>query len=112
MSNPSVYNTRAGSKQLQELRKQIERNRLTMPLFDTKGWVRDVTPACLACNARSAVLRDGFSPLSTLRPTKFPQVRDFEKALKIQWEIHANGLMPMNIIVARSDRLYGTEVIE
>jgi protein O-GlcNAc transferase len=66
----------AGSKQLQVLRKRLERNRLTMPLFDTKGWVRD-----------------------------------FEKALKIQWEIYANGLSPMHIVVARSDRLYGTEVI-
>ena len=44
-----------------------------MPLFDTKGWVRD-----------------------------------FEKALKIQWEIYANGLAPMHIVVARSDHLYGT----
>ena len=30
----------AGSKQLRTLRKRLERNRLTMPLFDTKGWVR------------------------------------------------------------------------
>jgi hypothetical protein len=67
---------RAGSKQLRLLRKRLERNRLTMPLFDTKGWVRD-----------------------------------FEKALKIQWEIYANGLAPMHIVVARSDRLYGTEEI-
>lgn len=66
----------AGSKQLRKLRKRLERNRLTMPLFDTKGWVRD-----------------------------------FEKALKIQWEIYANGLSPMHIVVARSDRLYGTEII-
>ena len=64
----------AGSKQLRLLRKRLERNRLTMPLFDTKGWVRD-----------------------------------FEKALKIQWEIYANGLAPMHIVVARSDRLYGTK---
>ena len=42
-----------GSKQLRLLRKKLARNRLTMPLFDTKGWVRD-----------------------------------FEKALKIQWEIY------------------------
>ena len=63
----------AGSKQLRKLRKRLERNRLTMPLFDTKGWVRD-----------------------------------FEKALKIQWEIYANGLAPMHIVVARSDHLYGT----
>eukprot|EP00966_Prymnesium_polylepis_P255902 5911839-Prymnesium_polylepis.2 len=40
-----------------------------MPLFDTKGWVRD-----------------------------------FEKALKIQWEIYSNGLSPMHIVVARSDQ--------
>lgn len=65
---------RLGSKQLRKLRKNLERNRLTMPLFDTKGWVKD-----------------------------------FEKALKIQWEIYANGLSPMHIVVARSDRLYGTE---
>ena len=39
------------------------------------------------------------------------QVRDFEKALKIQWEIYANGLSPMHVVVARSDRLYGTGVI-
>ena len=65
-----------GSKQLRTLRARLERNRLTMPLFDTKGWVRD-----------------------------------FEKALKIQWEVYANGLAPMHILVARSDRLYGTEVV-
>ena len=65
-----------GSKQLRAMRKRLERNRLTMPLFDTRGWVRD-----------------------------------FEKALKIQWEIYANGLSPMHILVARSDHLYGTEVI-
>mmetsp|Transcript_27747 Transcript_27747/g.67285 ORF Transcript_27747/g.67285 Transcript_27747/m.67285 type:complete len:191 (+) Transcript_27747:2-574(+) len=69
-------NTRLGSKQLRKLRSRLEHNRLTMPLFDTKGWVRD-----------------------------------FEKALKMQWEIYANGLSPMHIVVARSDRLYGTEVI-
>ena len=63
-----------GSKQLKTMRKRLERNRLTMPLFDTRGWVRD-----------------------------------FEKALKIQWEIYANGLSPMHIVVARSDRLYGVE---
>ena len=68
--------TLVGSKQLRTLRKRLERNRLTMPLFDTKGWVRD-----------------------------------FEKALKIQWEIYANGLSPMHIVVARSDRVYGTESI-
>ena len=45
-----------------------------MPLFDTRGWVRD-----------------------------------FEKGLKIQWEIYANGYDPMHIVVARSDRLYGVE---
>jgi hypothetical protein len=67
---------RFGSKQLVTLRRKLERNRLTMPLFDTKGWVRD-----------------------------------FEKALKIQWEIYANGLAPMHIVVARSDRIYGTEVV-
>jgi hypothetical protein len=61
-----------GSKQLRTLRKRLEENRLTMPLFDTRGWVRD-----------------------------------FEKALKIQWEIYANGFKPMHIVVARSDRLYG-----
>jgi hypothetical protein len=65
---------RQGSKQLQTLRRRLERNRLTMPLFDTKGWVRD-----------------------------------FEKALKIQWEIYANGFAPMHVVVARSDRVYGTE---
>ena len=65
-----------GSKQLRLLRKRLERNRLTMPLFDTKGWVRD-----------------------------------FEKALKIQWEIYANGLAPMHIVIARSDRIYGIEVV-
>ena len=31
----------AGSKQLRTLRKRLERNRLTMPLFDTRGWVRE-----------------------------------------------------------------------
>ena len=67
---------RLGSKQLRKLRKTLERNRLTMSLFDTRGWVRD-----------------------------------FEKALKIQWEIYANGLAPMHIVVARSDRIYGTEVV-
>merc|ERR1712196_670771 len=61
-----------GSKQLRKIRKQLHRNRLTMPLFDTRGWVRD-----------------------------------FEKALKIQWEIYANGLAPMHIVVARSDKIYG-----
>ena len=66
----------AGSKQLRTLRKRLERNRLTMPLFDTRGWVRD-----------------------------------FEKALKIQWEIYANGLSPMHIVVARSDWLYGTSAV-
>ena len=65
-----------GSKQLRTLRARLERNRLTMPLFDTKGWVRD-----------------------------------FEKALKIQWEVYANGLSPMHILVARSDRVYGTEAV-
>ena len=65
-----------GSKQLRTLRARLERNRLTMPLFDTRGWVRD-----------------------------------FEKALKIQWEVYANGLSPMHILVARSDRFYGTEVV-
>ena len=65
---------RLGSKQLRALRKRLARNRVTMPLFDTKGWVKD-----------------------------------FEKALKIQWEIYANGLSPMHIVVSRSDRLYGTE---
>lgn len=69
---------RVGSKQLRKLREQLAENRLTMPLFDTKGWVRD-----------------------------------FEKALKTQWEIYANGLQPMHIVVARSDRLYGrSRVIE
>ena len=63
-------------RQLRLLRKKLARNRLTMPLFDTKGWVRD-----------------------------------FEKALKIQWEIYANGLSPMHIVVARSDRIYGLEVL-
>ena len=63
-----------GSKQLRTMRKRLERNRLTMPLFDTRGWVRD-----------------------------------FEKALKIQWEIYAVGRKPMHIIVARSDRIYGAE---
>jgi len=67
---------RQGSKQLRLMRKNLERNRLTMPLFDTKGWVRD-----------------------------------FEKALKIQWEIYANGLAPMHIVVGRSDRIYGLEVV-
>ena len=65
-----------GSKQLRTLRKRLERNRLTMPLFDTRGWVRD-----------------------------------FEKALKIQWEVYANGLSPMHIVVARSDWLYGTSAV-
>lgn len=63
-----------GSKQLRKIRKQLAENRLTMPLFDTRGWVRD-----------------------------------FEKGLKIQWEIYANGYDPMHIVVARSDRLYGVE---
>ena len=63
-----------GSKQLRKMRRQLAENRLTMPLFDTRGWVRD-----------------------------------FEKALKIQWEIYANGFSPMHIVVARSDRLYGIE---
>lgn len=67
---------RTGSKQLQALRARLERNRLTMPLFDTRGWVRD-----------------------------------FEKALKIQWEVYANGLLPMHIVVARSDRIYGIEPV-
>ena len=61
-----------GSKQLRTMRKRLAENRLTMPLFDTRGWVRD-----------------------------------FEKALKIQWEIYANGLKPMHIVVGRSDHLYG-----
>jgi len=62
-----------GSKQLRTLRANLRRNRETMPLFDTPGWVRD-----------------------------------FEKALKLQWEIYANGLLPMHIVVGRSDHLYGT----
>merc|ERR1711920_9062 len=62
---------RLGSKQLRKLRSMLERNRVTMPLFDSQGWVRD-----------------------------------FEKALKIQWEIYANGLLPMHIVVGRSDHLY------
>jgi protein O-GlcNAc transferase len=61
-----------GSKQLHKLRRRLEANRLTMPMFDTKGWVRD-----------------------------------FEKSLKAQWEVYANGLMPMHIVVARSDHVYG-----
>ena len=65
-----------GSKQLRTLRKRLEINRLRMPLFDTRGWVRD-----------------------------------FEKALKIQWEVYANGLSPMHIVVARSDWLYGTTAV-
>lgn len=36
---------RLGSKQLRMLRKRLENNRLTMPLFDTKGWVRDFEKA-------------------------------------------------------------------
>jgi len=36
-------------------------------------------------------------------------VVDFEKALKIQWEIYANGLSPMHIVVARSERIYGSK---
>ncbi len=64
----------SGSKQLRKLRRTLEENRLTMPLFDTKGWVAD-----------------------------------FEKALKIQWEIYANGLSPMHIVVARSERIYGSK---
>ena len=67
---------RLGSKQLRALRQRLERNRQTMPLFDTKGWVRD-----------------------------------FEKALKIQGEGYATGRSPMHILVARADRLYGTEVV-
>ena len=27
------------------------------------------------------------------------------------WEIYANGLSPMHIVVARSDRIYGLEVL-
>lgn len=73
-TSPAPERERFGSKQLKLLRKRLERNRLTMPLFDTKGWVRD-----------------------------------FEKSLKIQWEIYANGLSPMHIVVARSDRIYGVE---
>lgn len=61
-----------GSKQLVALRRRLEANRLTMPMFDTKGWVRD-----------------------------------FEKSLKIQWEIYANGLKPMHVVVGRSDHIYG-----
>ena len=61
-----------GSKQLKKVRKDLERNRLTMPLFDTRGWVKD-----------------------------------FEKALKIQWEIYANGFEPMHIMVSRSNWIYG-----
>lgn len=44
-----------------------------MPMFDTKGWVRD-----------------------------------FEKSLKIQWDIYANGLLPMHVIVSRSRAAYGS----
>jgi len=62
------------SRQLHILRKRLEANRLTMPMFDTKGWVRD-----------------------------------FEKALKMQWEIYAAGLMPMHVIVARDRHVYGRE---
>ena len=27
------------------------------------------------------------------------------------WDIYANGLSPMHIVVARSDRIYGLEVL-
>ena len=37
--NPNPH-PHPGSKQLRTLRKRLERNRLTMPLFDTRGWVR------------------------------------------------------------------------
>ena len=37
-----------GSKQLRKMRKKLAENRLTMPLFDTKGWVRDFEKALLA----------------------------------------------------------------
>ncbi|KAJ1627442.1 hypothetical protein T492DRAFT_909287 [Pavlovales sp. CCMP2436] len=66
-----------GAKQLHKLRRRLEANRLTMPMFDTKGWVRD-----------------------------------FEKALKAQWEVYANGLQPMHIVVARSDHVYGAALFD
>jgi hypothetical protein len=34
-------------------------------------------------------------------------VADFEKSLTMQWEIYANGLKPMHVLVGRSDRVYG-----
>ena len=45
--NEDLENERGllGSKQLKALRKRLERNRLTMPLFDTKGWVKDFEKA-------------------------------------------------------------------
>jgi hypothetical protein len=63
-----------GSTRLRALRRRLESNRWTMPMFDTKGWVAD-----------------------------------FEKALKMQWEIYANGLKPMHILVGRSDHIYGID---
>ena len=52
------------------------------------------------------------SPNPSPNPKPNPhQVRDFEKALKIQWEVYANGLSPIHIVVARSDWLYGTSAV-
>lgn len=67
----------AGSAQLQRLRERLSRNRVTMPMFDTKAWVRD-----------------------------------FEKSLKAQWEIYASGLLPMHVVVARSDTIFGAAAFD
>ena len=56
---------RLGSKQLRTLRKRLERNRLTMPLFDTKGWVRDFEKAlkiqCARCCSSAALAHHSFA---------------------------------------------------
>eukprot|EP00965_Chrysotila_dentata_P229932 6197488-Pleurochrysis_carterae.AAC.1 len=35
----------------------------------------------------------------------------FERMLLLQWEVYANGLSPMPIVVARSSWIYGTQSV-
>ena len=100
---------RLGSKQLRTLRTRLERNRLTMPLFDTKGWVRDFEKALkIQCASLqlSTVRSFPHRACAYLLPSLLFLLRPLRTG-----EIYANGLSPMHIVVARSDRLYGTEEI-
>ena len=98
---------RLGSKQLRTLRTRLERNRLTMPLFDTKGWVRDFEKALkIQCASLQLSTVSSFPHRACAYLPFFFLLRPLRTG-----EIYANGLSPMHIVVARSDRLYGTEEI-